>query len=131
MRPPDRWPASGSTTPCGRGGSRPSRQRPALRLWYRLRHAGQVARRPRGWRGVMAAYPRGTVTFLFTDREGSTRLGQAYPERRRAAYARHDALLRDAAATDGGVVYKVIGDALQIAFPTAQDALAAALAAQR
>lgn len=47
------------------------------------------------------------------------------------AYARHDALLRAAITSQGGVVYKVIGDALQVAFPTAPDAVAAALRAQQ
>ena len=48
-----------------------------------------------------------------------------------AAYARHDAILRQAVTTHGGTVYKVVGDAIQAVFPTAPAAAAAALAAQR
>ena len=47
------------------------------------------------------------------------------------AYARHDAILRTVIAAHGGLVYKVIGDAMQAAFATAPDALQAALEAQR
>ena len=79
----------------------------------------------------MTEFPRGTVAFLFTDVEGSTRLWEQAPEAMHAAYARHDAVLRDAVASRGGVVYKVIGDAIQAAFPTAPDAVAAALTAQQ
>ena len=79
----------------------------------------------------MEHYPRGTVAFLFTDLEGSTRLWEAHAEAMRAAYARHDAVLRTAVAAYGGVVYKVIGDALQAAFPSAAEAVGAALDAQR
>src|SRR5688500_14002520 len=75
--------------------------------------------------------PRGTVALLFTDFAGSTRLWQAYPEPMHAAYNRHDTILRTAVSTHHGVVYKVIGDAFQVAFPTAQDAVAAALDAQQ
>jgi len=75
--------------------------------------------------------PRGTVAFLFTDVEASTRLWQAHRDAMPAAYARHDAILRDAVAEHAGVVYKVIGDAYQAAFPTAPAALAAAFTAQQ
>ena len=44
----------------------------------------------------MAELPSGTVTFLFTDLEGSTRLWEEHPEAMRGALARHDAILRDA-----------------------------------
>jgi predicted ATPase/class 3 adenylate cyclase len=79
----------------------------------------------------MANLPSGTVTFLFTDIEGSTQLW----ERDRAAMAtaveRHVALLRTAIEANGGVLFKTIGDAVQAAFPTAPQALAAAFDAQR
>ncbi len=78
----------------------------------------------------MADLPRGTVTFLFTDIEGSTRLWRDHRAEMEQAYARHDALLRDAITAHRGVVYKVIGDALQVAFPSAPEAVAAALEAQ-
>jgi predicted ATPase/class 3 adenylate cyclase/tetratricopeptide (TPR) repeat protein len=75
--------------------------------------------------------PTGTVTFLFTDIEGSTRLWEQHPQAMEGALARHDQILRQAIAAHAGVVYKVIGDAFQAAFPTAPAACAAALAAQR
>jgi len=79
----------------------------------------------------MPELPHGTVTFLFTDIAGSTRLWQDHPAAMPAAYARHDAILRDACADHGGVVSKTVGDAVQAAFPTAPEAVAAALGGQR
>jgi class 3 adenylate cyclase len=79
----------------------------------------------------MPELPRGTVTFLFTDIEGSTRLWQQHHEAMVAAYARHDVILREAIEAHGGVVYKTIGDAFQIAFPTAPSAVTATLHAQQ
>ena len=79
----------------------------------------------------MADLPTGTVTFLFTDIEGSTRLWEQHPQAMAGALARHDAIMRQAIAAEGGVVFKVIGDAFQAAFTTAPAACAAALAAQR
>jgi class 3 adenylate cyclase len=75
--------------------------------------------------------PSGTVTFLFTDIEGSTTLWDAYPEAMRLALARHDALLREAIEDHNGYVFKTIGDAFCAAFGIAPDALNAALAAQQ
>ncbi|HLE26902.1 MAG TPA: tetratricopeptide repeat protein [Anaerolineales bacterium] len=75
--------------------------------------------------------PTGTVTFLFTDIEGSTHLWEQYPEWMPRAFARHEAILREAVAAHGGYAYKMIGDAFQVAFATAPAALAAACAAQR
>src|SRR5579884_2229057 len=74
--------------------------------------------------------PSGTITFLFTDIEGSTRLWEQYPEAMRAALARHDALLRQAIEAHNGHVFKTVGDAFCAAFATAPDALHAALTAQ-
>jgi predicted ATPase/class 3 adenylate cyclase len=79
----------------------------------------------------LTPHPSGTVTFLFTDIEGSTRLWEEQPEAMREALARHDALLRDAINAHGGVVFKTMGDQFCAAFTTAPAALAAALAAQR
>src|SRR5512138_1055695 len=79
----------------------------------------------------MADLPTGTVTFLFTDIEGSTPLWESEPEQMRLALARHDAILRTAIANHGGHAYKTIGDAFQAAFVFPTHALAAALAAQR
>nr|WP_309697143.1 tetratricopeptide repeat protein [Armatimonas sp.] len=78
----------------------------------------------------MRNLPAGTVTFLFTDIEGSTKLWEAQPEAMQAALVRHDALLRDAIETHNGHVFKTIGDAFCAAFPTATEAITAALAAQ-
>ncbi len=75
--------------------------------------------------------PRGTVTFLFTDIEGSTRLWERHPTAMRSALAHHDALLREIVERHGGVVFKTVGDAVQAAFDTAPPAVAAALDAQR
>src|SRR5262249_29677958 len=73
----------------------------------------------------------GTLTFLFTDVEGSTRLWAAHPAAMRDALARHDALLRHVIDAHMGVVFKTIGDQFCAAFASAPEALAAALAAQR
>ncbi len=78
----------------------------------------------------MAERPRGTMTFLFTDIEGSTRLWSQHRPAMEVAYTRHDAILREAITAHRGVVYKVIGDAMQAAFPSAPEAIAAALEAQ-
>jgi predicted ATPase/class 3 adenylate cyclase len=75
--------------------------------------------------------PSGTVTFLFTDIEGSTKLWEQHPNAMRLALARHDAILRRVIESHGGHVFKTIGDAFCAAFATAPDALGAALAAQR
>src|SRR5437867_4325584 len=75
--------------------------------------------------------PSGTVTFLFTDIEGSTRLWEQDPEVMRDALTRHDALLRRAIEVHGGHVFKTVGDEFCAAFRTAPDALAAAIDAQR
>jgi hypothetical protein len=74
--------------------------------------------------------PSGTVTFLFTDVEGSTRLWEEYPEAMRPALARHDELLRAAVADHQGHVVKTTGDGFNAAFAMAADAVAAAIAAQ-
>jgi TolB-like protein/class 3 adenylate cyclase/Tfp pilus assembly protein PilF len=78
-----------------------------------------------------AALPTGTLTFLFTDIEGSTRLWEAQADSMRTALARHDALVRHAIAAQHGHVFKTAGDAFCAVFVTATDALAAALAAQQ
>ncbi len=78
----------------------------------------------------MPDLPTGTVTFLFTDLEGSTRLWEDHAEAMRRAVARHDELLRQAIASHGGHVFKTGGDAFCAVFGRAPDALAAALEAQ-
>jgi predicted ATPase/class 3 adenylate cyclase len=79
----------------------------------------------------MASPPTGTLTFLFTDIEGSTRLWEHDAQAMQAALARHDELLRDAIEERGGYVFKTVGDAFCCAFLTAPDALEAALEIQR
>jgi class 3 adenylate cyclase len=79
----------------------------------------------------MAELPRGTVTFLFTDIEGSTALWERDRAAMASAVARHLELLDAAIAAHGGVHFKTVGDAVQAAFPTAPEAIAAALDAQR
>ena len=75
--------------------------------------------------------PSGTITFLFTDIEGSTGLWERHPRAMPAAFVRQEALIREAMAAHGGYIYKMIGDGFQVAFATAPAALAAALDAQR
>ena len=75
--------------------------------------------------------PTGTVTFLFTDVEGSTKLWERHTETMRTALARHDEILRRAIEVHGGHVFKTVGDAFCATFSTAFDALESALAAQR
>ena len=74
--------------------------------------------------------PSGTVTFLFSDIEGSTALWEQSADSMRPALARHDSLLRQAIEAGGGYVFKTLGDAFCAAFATAPEALAAALSAQ-
>jgi predicted ATPase/class 3 adenylate cyclase len=78
----------------------------------------------------VAEFPSGTVTFLFTDLEGSTRLWEERPDAMRPALARHDAILRDAVVAHGGQVVKTTGDGIHAVFATAHDALGAAVAMQ-
>jgi len=75
----------------------------------------------------MAELHSGTVTFLFTDLEVSTRLWEQEPESMRAALARHDVILRDAIAASGGHVVKGRGDGVHAVFATAHAALGAAI----
>ena len=79
----------------------------------------------------MADLPTGTVTFLFTDIEGSTKLlHELGAEQYALALARHRAVLRDAFGAHGGVEVDTEGDAFFVAFPDAADAIAAAGDAQ-
>src|SRR5215470_7602235 len=78
----------------------------------------------------MGEMPVGTVTFLFTDIEGSTRLWQEDEASMRQAVARHDQLLRAVVAGHGGVVFSTMGDGLAAAFQTASAAIACAVEAQ-
>ncbi len=74
--------------------------------------------------------PTGTVTFLFTDVEASTRLWEQAPDTMRLALARHEVILQQAIAEHGGYVFKSLGDAFCASFATAPQAVEAARAAQ-
>lgn len=79
----------------------------------------------------MVGAPSGTVTLLFTDIDGSSALWESHREEMRVALARHDELLRGAIESSAGHVFKTVGDAFCAAFGAAEQALAAAVAAQR
>jgi len=76
-------------------------------------------------------HPTATLTFLFTDIEGSTERWEKHREAMARALERHDACLRGAIESHGGTVFKTIGDAFQAAFPDPVDAVQAAIDAQR
>jgi predicted ATPase/class 3 adenylate cyclase len=78
----------------------------------------------------MVRLPTGTVTFLFTDLEGSTRLWEEHPEAMKGALARHDEILRDVIESHGGQVVKMTGDGCFAAFAAAHKAIEAAVAIQ-
>ena len=78
----------------------------------------------------MCAKPAGTVTFLFTDLEDSTKLWEDHPEAMHAALARHDEILTAAIRAEGGAIVKTTGDGFHAAFDAPGAALAAALAVQ-
>jgi predicted ATPase/class 3 adenylate cyclase len=75
--------------------------------------------------------PSGTVTFLFSDIEGSTYHWEHHPIWMVQAFARQEAIIRGVMERYNGYVYKMVGDAFQIAFSTAEAAARAALEAQR
>ena len=75
--------------------------------------------------------PAGTVTFLFTDIEGSTLLSQKYPEAMPGLLARHHEIVRQAIESRNGRVYQIVGDSISAAFSSAIDALNAAIGAQK
>jgi predicted ATPase/class 3 adenylate cyclase len=75
--------------------------------------------------------PTGTVTFLFTDIEGSTKLAQEYTDEMRTLLARHQEILKQAIEAHNGFVFQVVGDSFSAAFDTAMNALKAASEAQR
>ena len=79
----------------------------------------------------MVELPTGTVTFLFTDIEGSTRLWEDHPDAMRDSLACHDEILRDAVESHDGVVFSTMGDGIAAAFLSAPDAIAGVLDAQQ
>ena len=98
----------------------------------RLRDEGCGVSANPGPASVSAApAPSGTVTFLFTDIEGSTQRWERDIAQMQAAVRRHDTLVRAAIVDHGGHVFKTMGDGFCAAFGRPQEAVAAALAAQR
>jgi len=79
----------------------------------------------------MPQRPTGTVTFLFTDVEGSTALWQEHPESMRDSLAAHDRIMRSTIEGNRGYVFSTAGDAFAAAFARAGDAVSAAVTAQR
>jgi predicted ATPase/class 3 adenylate cyclase len=71
-----------------------------------------------------------TLTFLFTDLEGSTQLWERFPEAMKCALARHDAILRKAVERFDGQVVKTTGDGLMAIFPSVAGALNSSVRAQ-
>ncbi|MBK9207350.1 MAG: tetratricopeptide repeat protein [Anaerolineales bacterium] len=79
----------------------------------------------------MNTLPTGTVTFMFTDIEGSTGIAQAYPDQWETLRNRHHEILRSAIESNNGYVFQIVGDEFCAAFHTAPDALKAAFSAQQ
>ena len=74
--------------------------------------------------------PTGTVSFLLTDIESSTRMWEDYPAQMAAALARHDTIVRTAITEQRGYVFGTSGDGFNATFWTAREALDAATTAQ-
>jgi predicted ATPase/class 3 adenylate cyclase len=75
--------------------------------------------------------PTGTVTFLFSDVEGSSQRWEQHREAMRSVVARQEQVLDAAISSNGGYVFKTVGDAFCAAFPTAPQGVSAAIDAQR
>lgn len=75
--------------------------------------------------------PTGTVTFLFTDIQGSTALWERHPEQMRQAVRRHDEVVRCVVEERGGYVFTTAGDSFASCFDAAVDAAEAAVGIQR
>ena len=73
----------------------------------------------------------GTLIFLFTDLEGSTRLWEQFPQAMKAALERHDSILQAAVAASNGQVVKTTGDGMMAVFTSAAAAAKTCLVAQR
>ena len=81
--------------------------------------------------GAKVRAPSGTVTFLFSDIEGSTQRWDHDRAAMQEALRLHDRLMRESLAAHDGYVFKTVGDAFCAAFWTPESATAAALDAQR
>ena len=73
----------------------------------------------------------GTLTFVFTDLQSSTRLWETFPDAMKDAMERHDAILRDAVVRSDGRIVKITGDGVMAVFSSAADGVKACLEAQR
>lgn len=80
---------------------------------------------------VGGGVPTGTVSFWFTDVEGSTQLWDRAADRMAEALELHDRLVRSVVATEGGLVFTTAGDSFSVAFQSAAAAVAAAVGVQR
>ena len=76
-------------------------------------------------------FPSGTVTFLFTDIEGSTRLWQEKSQAMAHSHARHNEILRQAIESNHGYIFQIVGDSFSAAFHNVSDGLRAVLSTQR
>ncbi len=121
------------TGPSGTSGGaerrRAWRRAPALLLGRRTAYAGRVASQVS--RSRVASLPVGTLTFLFTDIEGSTRLVTALGPAFGPLLERHQAIVRTAVEAAGGIEISTEGDAFFVVFQSASAAVTAAAAAQR
>ena len=79
---------------------------------------------------MSSTLPTTTLTFLFTDIEGSTQLWESHPEAMKTALAIHDAILREAIESNNGHIIKTTGDGVHAVFGTALEAIRASLAGQ-
>jgi predicted ATPase/class 3 adenylate cyclase len=80
---------------------------------------------------AVSSPPTGTVTFLYTDIEGSTKLAQEHPETWESMRARHHAILREAIESHNGYVFQLVGDGVCAAFHKPHDGFHASIDAQR
>jgi class 3 adenylate cyclase len=71
--------------------------------------------------------PSGTVTFLLTDLEGSTRMWEQDPDAMKAAMVRHDEILEKTITANGGFIFSRMGDGMAVAFSSAGNALSSAV----
>ena len=79
----------------------------------------------------MNSLPAGTVSFLFTDIEGSAKLAQEFPQALPDLLKSHNAILRESIEQNDGHVFQIVGDAFCAAFDSAMNALKASVAAQK
>src|SRR5688572_16038433 len=78
---------------------------------------------------TMTNLPFGTVTFLFTDIEGSTKLWEKYPESMPVVLAKHDSILKESIESNRGHIIKTTGDGVHAVFTTAIESVNAAISA--